>query len=266
MYRTRTWSVAVLVAATGLLPVPSAQAEQPVTISGTVWRDVNANGMREPSEPGIGNVGMGVVKPDGSLADSGYSGPDGHYSFSGMPSDNYHVTMLVPDGQTLVRPNTGDEATDSDLSWIDATSQQLRCTGGDCGVIDAGLVDRQMDIVLSAKPGEIDMPPGSRIDLKVALHNTGNVPSSNPTLTMPVTEAGPVENAPGPGWECFVKRDTYLCGFSGELEPGQTSDELTIPLTVPEQPDTVELVASAEGDVNPADNKAKIEVNPGERK
>jgi hypothetical protein len=256
---TSTWCVAALAVVTGVLSVPAPQAAEPVVLSGTIWRDANANGLRDPGEPGMSEVGMGVLKPDGSLADSGYTAPDGRYRFEGMPPDTYRVAMLVPVGEILVRPNAGDDAADSDLGWTDATGEPLSCTGGDCAVVDAGLVPKATDLVLSAEPREIRLPQGSRAEVTIVVRNSGNEPT--PTrITIRETEAGPVDLGTSPVWGCVGKGSAFFCTHEGLLEPGQSTPELR--MTVPAQPDTLNLNAPASEDVNPADNEIDITITP----
>jgi hypothetical protein len=82
---------------------------QPASVSGTVYQDVNNNGILDPGEPGIGGT---VVKLDGT-SDYGpihmalLSGPDGSYSFWGLRPGTYTVSELQPGGYLDGRDTVG---------------------------------------------------------------------------------------------------------------------------------------------------------------
>ncbi|HMO34560.1 MAG TPA: SdrD B-like domain-containing protein, partial [Gemmatales bacterium] len=86
------------------------------TISGTVWRNDNANGTIDPGEPGIGSVTVRLngPGPDGILftADdvvvaTQVTSPTGAYSFGNVASGRYYVNVVqstLPPNHTLNTP------------------------------------------------------------------------------------------------------------------------------------------------------------------
>jgi hypothetical protein len=57
-----------------------------VEIAGTVWDDLDGDGIRDSGEGGIGGVTVDLLAPDGSIAASTTTAADGAYSFSGLPA------------------------------------------------------------------------------------------------------------------------------------------------------------------------------------
>jgi hypothetical protein len=57
-------------------------------ISGVVYEDLNANGVRDPGEPGIAGVDVSLLGPPNL---STTTGPDGTYSFTGLPPGTYSL-------------------------------------------------------------------------------------------------------------------------------------------------------------------------------
>jgi len=50
-------------------------------LDGNVYKDLNGNGVRDPGEPGIGNTDMDQRWRDGSIKESTFTNPAGHYEY-----------------------------------------------------------------------------------------------------------------------------------------------------------------------------------------
>ncbi|HKN53385.1 MAG TPA: hypothetical protein VJX66_12830, partial [Amycolatopsis sp.] len=50
-------------------------------LDGSVYKDLNGNGVRDPGEPGIGNTDMDQRWRDGSIKESTFTDPTGHYEY-----------------------------------------------------------------------------------------------------------------------------------------------------------------------------------------
>ena len=106
-----------------LLPLASvaatpASAQTPECPSGgacgTVFNDVNQNGVRDIGETGIENVTVLVCQLcDGSDTISTLTGPDGTFGVF-VPGGPTTVSVLIPPGMQASPPNVGNDATDSD--------------------------------------------------------------------------------------------------------------------------------------------------------
>jgi hypothetical protein len=88
--------VAILVVSVGGQSTDSS-AQTPVSLSGIVWRDDNANGVRDSGEPGIADAEVELTGPaePGRLPESQTTHTDaaGQYSFTGQDPGSYQVTL-----------------------------------------------------------------------------------------------------------------------------------------------------------------------------
>ncbi|NOX54988.1 MAG: hypothetical protein GXP27_11245, partial [Planctomycetes bacterium] len=96
-------------------------------IGGRVWEDVNANGVRDPSEPGVAGVAVSLFAPgadgqvgggdDQQLGSSQTTAADGAYRFSDVPPGFYYLRFdSVPAGSVWTAQDQGtDDSVDSDV-------------------------------------------------------------------------------------------------------------------------------------------------------
>ena len=76
-------------------------------VTGTVFEDLNGNGIQDTGEPGIGNVTVKRLDSGGSELESTTThGDDGGYSFNTVSSGNYKIQETDPSGYTSTTPNT----------------------------------------------------------------------------------------------------------------------------------------------------------------
>ncbi|NIH86685.1 SdrD B-like domain-containing protein [Amycolatopsis granulosa] len=84
-----------------------------------VWADLNRNGVQDPGEPGIADVGVRLQKADGTPVAGTSTGPHGQYQFSHLPDGAYQVcfdTAKLPPqygDYQLTRPRAGTAGQDS---------------------------------------------------------------------------------------------------------------------------------------------------------
>lgn len=70
------------------------------SVTGSVFNDLNENGLQDAGEPGIGNVKVTVIAPDGTPINTSTSNEDGSFEVDGIPSGI--VTVLFdPDDNSL---------------------------------------------------------------------------------------------------------------------------------------------------------------------
>ena len=75
----------------GLLPVRGA-------IGDRVWLDLDGDGVQDDGEPGIADVTVELVGPDGTVLESVVTGPNGDYIFNDVPPGDYVVRVVPPAG------------------------------------------------------------------------------------------------------------------------------------------------------------------------
>src|SRR3984893_10757526 len=80
--------------------------ERGTTISGSVYKDVNANGTREGTDPGLPNVVITLKNGLGATIATTTTAADGSYSFFGLPSGNYTVVETQPPGYGSSTPDS----------------------------------------------------------------------------------------------------------------------------------------------------------------
>ncbi len=126
----------------GALEVRDAGAFQPVTVSGTIWHDLDANGQFDAGEPGLGGVALQLEGDGGALLVSQTSAGDGSYSFTdtgvpgdGLPPGIYRVHVAALAAYQLSPKIAGlDSDADPVSGWTDAvTLESGQSTGFDAG-------------------------------------------------------------------------------------------------------------------------------------
>ena len=70
----------------------SAVAQEPLSISGTVWFDQNSDGVRQPGDIGVARRELFLAGPGGVTRQT-QTDRDGHYAFSGVSAGTYSVSM-----------------------------------------------------------------------------------------------------------------------------------------------------------------------------
>ena len=122
--------VAVALTAVALKGVSPAVGAGGGTISGTVYVDLNMNGQRDPGEPpGSSRTVRLVQYTDGeqNVEKVTQSGPDGRYSFDGLPETSTYEVGIDLDSQTICAMDSSGDILPSD-SW----------TNRDLGVVENG--------------------------------------------------------------------------------------------------------------------------------
>lgn len=80
-----------------------------------VWQDTNRNGIQDGDEPGVADVSVNLYLCDSTFVGSTTTDANGFYSFSRIPSQEYIVEFILPDGFVFTMQNQGgNDANDSD--------------------------------------------------------------------------------------------------------------------------------------------------------
>ncbi|HKD11718.1 MAG TPA: SdrD B-like domain-containing protein, partial [Thermoanaerobaculia bacterium] len=74
------------------------------TVSGTVYNDVNGNGVRDAGEAGMPSVTVQLKTPAGSLVASTTSDASGNFLFNNVAAGQYVVSEIVPAGFVQTAP------------------------------------------------------------------------------------------------------------------------------------------------------------------
>jgi len=84
-----------------------------VEISGKVWNDMNANGVREVGEPGL--AGWTVVLTSGQTAVTDGSGS---YHFTGLKPGDYEISEVLQAGWTLTTAESLNRTITITMAWV----------------------------------------------------------------------------------------------------------------------------------------------------
>lgn len=110
---------------------PQSTANDRVRVGDFVWDDLNANGVQDVGEPGIGGVKATLFQSTGASTNRVVTtAPNGFYLFDNLPADNYYVVFdltTLPVGYVVTAKNAGaDRAIDSD---VDQQTGETSLTG-----------------------------------------------------------------------------------------------------------------------------------------
>jgi hypothetical protein len=86
----------------------------PTTIGNFVWNDLDADGVQDGGEPGLGGVTVDLFTSSDTPAGSTTTLFNGSYSFSGIPAGDYYVKFSAPAGFTFSPQDATLDSLDSD--------------------------------------------------------------------------------------------------------------------------------------------------------
>ncbi|MBK7635345.1 MAG: carboxypeptidase regulatory-like domain-containing protein [Saprospiraceae bacterium] len=105
-----------------------------------VWHDLNANGVQEAGEPGIGGVTVRLFNSSGVQEAFTLTGPNGMYSFTNLTPGSYTVKFDTPNNYIPTpKDRNGDDTKDSNANTANGLTPTVVLNGGDNNpTIDAG--------------------------------------------------------------------------------------------------------------------------------
>lgn len=114
----------------------------PVVLGDLVWSDDDADGLRDPGEPGARDVAVALIGAGGVVEATTSTDAAGAYRFSGQPAGEYAVRFTPPPGFRFTAVDVGgDESVDSDADPSDGTTDRVVLGPGETNLdLDAGLV------------------------------------------------------------------------------------------------------------------------------
>jgi len=152
-----------------VLPTPTnTPGNQPASLSGRLWHDLNRNGIRENNEP---NVSISVTLWVDSNNDGAHdtqvatvSNSGGTYTFSGLqPGRVYVVKFGRPSGATFTTPNVGSDSTDSDVEIFSygGTANLIFASAENRTNVDAGVYFNYVTLTAQHSGKCLDVPGAS---------------------------------------------------------------------------------------------------------
>ncbi|MCE5267854.1 MAG: SBBP repeat-containing protein, partial [Planctomycetaceae bacterium] len=188
-----------------------------VGVSGVVWNDANANGIRDVGEPGIAGAVIELINNPPAEPWTQYSGgvlgvaitdADGRYQLSNLPDSTYlQAQVRVPTGYTFTQKVVNDGAIVSDVradGYTDHLPVELRSpVEGDLDTpIIVGDGENHSEVTVNA--GVVGAAPafGSAFNLGATGQNTfanGIATDADGNIYLTGSFGGIVDFDPGPG-------------------------------------------------------------------
>ena len=236
--------------------------EDPASITGVVWEDLNSDGVEGAGEPPVPGVTVNLLDAEGNVVATTTTDADGVYVFTDLPAGDYTVELVTPDGMVVTSPDEGGNDTlDSDFPYIFTTVDVSLAAGEDVSDIDAGIVEENKDLSVDISTPTTTAKVGDTVVYTVVGSNTGNAPILGGTqivATVPagltiesvdspdicVTGGGLVREGFGaltyPGcWEIVVDGQTVTAVWTGDVLPGEEIPPFTITTKVKDPGDLV---------------------------
>lgn len=114
---------------------------QRVSIGDRVWRDLNANGVQEPGEPGARGITVRLLDAGGTVIATTVTALNGAYAFDNQLPGSYSVQFVAPGGAVLTTQDFGNDNRDSDADPATGKTQPVTLTSGQVNnTLDAGLL------------------------------------------------------------------------------------------------------------------------------
>ena len=124
-------------------PTYDAGIYQSAKLGDLVWNDLNANGLQDNTEVGIGNVEVILSGTDGAgnpVTDTTITDPTGMYMFGDLVPGTYTVSVVAPTDYMLTYNNEGvNDSLDSDANEQGILTATVLVSGENNPTLDAGL-------------------------------------------------------------------------------------------------------------------------------
>jgi len=109
----------------------------PTQLGDFVWEDLDADGIQDMGEPGIGGVTVNLLDEGLVVLDSRVTDDSGGYLFSNLPPSGYCVQVEAPEGFVFTSQDVGDDAYDSDVDGVSGVTGVV--------VLGSGMTDLTLD-------------------------------------------------------------------------------------------------------------------------
>jgi hypothetical protein len=224
----------------------------PITVNGTTWHDLNADGIDGDTEPGLPDVKVTLYDNDGDEVGTTTTGPNGVWTFIDMPPGTYHVKITPPTVESglvyMISPRPVNQTSTGDFNPITQKSTSTFIEGGSSsgGIFDCGLY---LPATIGDRIWFDDTPNGIQ---------DGDEESFDVPMTINLFDAL------GYKVEETLSTDKGFYKFTG-VKPGSYTLEFIIPdedykFTIPNAGNNTEL----DSDVMPTTGRTSVTVTSGE--
>ncbi len=117
-----------------------------ISIGDRVWIDLNGDGSQGNDEPGMDNIWVNLLAPNGATLATTNTDENGEYIFFGLEAGDYRLQFFVPNGfEVTLQDNAIDDDSDSDVNPLNGLTSVISLVEGshprniDCGLRQAGL-------------------------------------------------------------------------------------------------------------------------------
>ena len=226
----------------------------PITVNGTTWHDLNADGIKEGDEPGLASVVVTLYDYDGDEVTTTTAGANGVWKFDEMPPGTYHVKITPPTDPSgnvfMISPKPANQTSRGDFDLITMKSTPKFFDGGSSsgGFFDAGLY---LPATIGDRIWFDDTPNGIQ---------DGDEESYDVPITVNLYDAL------GYKVKETTSTDTGFYQFTG-VKPGSYSVEFILSdedykFTIPHAGNNTDI----DSDVSPSTGRASVTVTSGETK
>ena len=150
----------------------------PGTIGDLVWADYDADGVRDPGEPGLDGVGVTLSDGGGVVATTTTAG-GGLYGFADVSPGTYSVSI-----ETSSLPPGFFPSYDLDGTATPDVATVTLAEGADLTGVDFGYEPRA-DLALTKTASDDPLPPGKTLVYHLTVENLGPADATN-VLAIPV--------------------------------------------------------------------------------
>ncbi|HHH52620.1 MAG TPA: T9SS type A sorting domain-containing protein, partial [Bacteroidetes bacterium] len=109
----------------GDLTLDAGYYEMASIINSMAWIDENQNGLREPNEAALPNMGVELYDANGELYNSTVTDQTGHYQLDYLQAEDYYLKFIIPSDYStsygFTAGNQGDDTIDSDVTNSNGT-------------------------------------------------------------------------------------------------------------------------------------------------
>ena len=136
-----------------------------------VWEDMDADGIQDPTEPGLANVVVRLLDGADAVIATTVTDGGGNYLFENLTPGTYKVRFVLPAGYFFSPKDAdGNDAIDSDADTLTGTTVAVVLGSGDVNLnLDAGMYrkavigdlvweDKDNDGIQEAGDGEVGIP------------------------------------------------------------------------------------------------------------
>lgn len=207
-------------------PAPAvATSTDGATVAGEVYLDLDADGARDPGEPGIGDVQL-TLRTEATILDATVSDTDGSWAFNNVPLGT--VTLVV-------EPPNGLRVTGSTVDGFDTARSEAEVAvteDVELGAVGLGSPVLSGPDVATAIAVDRAASTADEYRWELTAFNLGPDGADGPVDLRAVLSGGhEVVAASGTGWSCETSIAIVLCSISSDLAAGTALSTVALTTT-----------------------------------